>query len=312
MIKVDVIIPVYKPTEKLTALLERLQNQTLPVQRLILVNTEKRYFDEFTAGTDFGEKYENIVVKHINKDAFDHGGTRNYGVSLSKAPYFIMMTDDAVPVDENLVERLTAPLTEEGIGMSYARQLPLKDCGRIERYTRSFNYPQTSCIKGKEDLKTMGIKAFFASNVCAAYRREIFDELGGFTNHTIFNEDMIYARGMINAGYKIAYVSGAQVVHSHNYSGMGQLRRNFDLGVSHADYPAVFSDLSTESEGLRLVKKTCLYLCHEGKPWLIIKLVWHSGCKYLGYFLGKRYKRLPKGLRRRLSMNRDYWKNCSL
>lgn len=312
MIKVDVIIPVYKPTEKLTALLERLQNQTLPVHQLILVNTEKKYLDEFTAGVDLLEKYGNMVVKHITKDAFDHGGTRNYGVSLSKAPYFIMMTDDAVPVDENLVEHLIAPLREEGIGMSYARQLPLKDCGMIERYTRSFNYPQASCIKGAEDLKTMGIKAFFASNVCAAYRRDIYDELGGFTSHTIFNEDMIYARGLINAGYKIAYVAGAQVVHSHNYSGIGQFRRNFDLGVSHADYPAIFLGLSTESEGIRLVKKTCLYLCHEKKPWLIIKLVWQSGCKYMGYFLGKRYKQLPEGLRRYLSMNRDYWKKCSL
>ena len=31
-----------------------------------------------------------------------------------------------------------------------------------ERFTRSFNYPEDSCIKTKEDLGKMGIKTFFA------------------------------------------------------------------------------------------------------------------------------------------------------
>ncbi len=308
MMEVDVIIPVYKPTEKLTALLEALKAQTLPVHRIILVNTEKIYFDKFTAGTDFWDKYKNVTVKHIPKKDFDHGGTRNYGVSLSLAPYFIMMTDDALPVDEKMTERLLSPFVDTKVGMSYARQVPARGCGVIERYTRSFNYPEKSCVKSARDIKTMGIKAFFASNVCAAYRRDIFDELKGFTSHTIFNEDMIYARGLMDAGYRIAYAARAKVAHSHNYSGFGQFRRNFDLGVSHGEYPEIFSGLSAESEGKKLVKETCRFLWGEGKPWLIVKLAWQSGCKYLGYFWGKRYKRLPVALRKMLSMNREYWK----
>ena len=33
-------------------------------------------------------------------------------------------------------------------------------------------------------------------------------------NHTIFNEDMIYAAGVIQAGYAIAYAADAKVIHS--------------------------------------------------------------------------------------------------
>lgn len=55
--------------------------------------------------------------------------------------------------------------------MAYARQLPDKDCPLAERYTRSFNYPEESCLKTKADLKRLGIKTFFASNVCCAYDR---------------------------------------------------------------------------------------------------------------------------------------------
>lgn len=305
---VDVIIPVYKPTEKFLELLDKLKEQSLPVRQVIVVNTEKRYFEQLIEGRNFEEKYGKVVVKHIEKAEYDHGGTRNYGVSLSKAPYFIMMTNDAVPVDEKLVERLIAPFKDERVGMCYGRQVPAKGCGVIESYTRSFNYPDVSCVKGIENLENMGIKAFFASNVCAAYRRDIFDALGGFTDRTIFNEDMIYARGLLNAGYRIAYAADARVMHSHNYSGWGQFQRNFDLGVSHADYPEIFEGLKAESEGIRLVKKSCAYLCRIGKPWLIIKLVWQSGCKYAGYFMGKRYKKLPGSMVRAFSMNQGYWK----
>ncbi len=308
MFEVDVIIPVYKPTEKFSKLLDMLEAQSLPIGKIILVNTEKNYFDRFAAGTDFEAKHKKLLVTHITKEEFDHGKTRNYGVSLSDAPWFVMMTDDARPADRELLKNLLEPFQDEKVGMSYARQIPDEGCGVIESYTRSFNYPDRSGVKSREDLESMGIKAFFASNVCAAYKREIFDLLGGFKEHTNFNEDMIYARGLINAGYKIAYAAGAKVIHSHNYSGAGQFRRNFDLGVSHADNPQVFSDIRAESEGMRLVKRTCGYLCRIGKPWLIFRLFWQSGCKYMGYYLGKRYRSIPRGIVKLFSMNRDYWR----
>lgn len=304
----DVIIPVYKPSEKLLWLLEMLKKQTYPVHQVILINTEKKYFDDFARETDLEKRFGDfILVRHISRQEFDHGGTRNYGVSLSRTPCFIMMTDDAVPAGETLVRELMSAFENPGVGMSYARQVPAADCGAVERYTRSFNYPEVSCMKSVQSIRDMGIKAFFASNVCAAYRRDVFDELKGFVNHTIFNEDMIYARGLLEAGYLIAYQARAQVFHSHNYSAPRLFRRNFDLGVSHALYPQVFAGLPAESEGFRLVKKSCGYFFSVGKPWLIIKLFWQSGFKYMGYSLGKRYQRLPEFLVKTFSMNREYW-----
>ena len=51
--KVDVIVPVYRPDEKCKKLIERLHRQSYPVQRIILINTEKSYFDEFFGNSDF-------------------------------------------------------------------------------------------------------------------------------------------------------------------------------------------------------------------------------------------------------------------
>ena len=57
-------------------------------------------------------------------------------------------------------------------------------------------------------------------------------KLGGFETRTIFNEDMIFAGKVILAGGAVAYCAEARVIHSHNYSGIMQFKRNFDLGIS--------------------------------------------------------------------------------
>lgn len=178
----------------------------------------------------------------------------------------------------------------------------------IERYTRGFNYPEQSQVKTKEDLPRLGIKTYFCSNVCAVYRRGRYLELGGFIRRTIFNEDMIFAAKAIQAGYSVLYAADAKVIHSHNYSPMEQFRRNFDLAVSQKDHPEVFSGLRSEGEGIRLVKETAGYLIRSGRGLLVFKLVIDSGCKYMGYLAGKRYKRLPRWLILRCTMNRNYWR----
>ncbi|MCD7765694.1 MAG: glycosyltransferase family 2 protein, partial [Lachnospiraceae bacterium] len=152
-----------------------------------------------------------------------------------------------------------------------------------------------------------GSKTAFCSNVCAMYRRSAYEEFGGFERHTIFNEDMIFAGKLIQGGRAVAYCADAEVIHSHNYSGMTQFHRNFDLGVSQAEHPEIFSAASSESEGVRLIQKTAEHLIKKGKPWLLFPLIWQSGCKYLGYRLGKNYRNLSAKMVRACSLNKDYW-----
>ena len=50
--KVDVIIPVYGPGNRLLELFDRLGRQTVPVDRLIIMNTEKYLWDKWTETLD--------------------------------------------------------------------------------------------------------------------------------------------------------------------------------------------------------------------------------------------------------------------
>ena len=301
---IDVIIPTYRPNEDFPRLLTGLMQQEVLPEKIIIMNTGEAFWKK-----EWEEKFPILEVHHLEKSEFDHGGTRKKAATLSQGDIMVFMTQDALPANKKLLGNLLQPfLTQKKVGAAYARQLPKADCCFLERYTRSFNYPAGSCIRREEDVKKYGIKTYFCSNVCAAYLKKVYEKIGGFPERAIFNEDMIYAGNMVKAGYEIAYAADAQVYHSHNYSCIQQFHRNFDLGVSQKEHPEIFAGVSSEGEGVRLVKKSLGYLCRKGRIWLIPQLILQSGFKYMGYFLGKRYQKLPQWMIQVCTMNPNYWK----
>ena len=301
-LKVDVIIPTYCPDQRTIGLVHRLLSQTYEVNRVYLINSLAEHFP--VELTEFGEK---VVIRHIPRQEFDHGGTRHLAVMESKADIVVCMTQDAVPVNERLIEELLTPFMDVSIGIVYGRQLPAATANEIERFIRGFNYPTVSQVKSLSDLPRLGIKTFFCSNVCSAYRKDLYESLGGFENRIIFNEDMVMAAKLLHSGYKVAYAAEAKVIHSHNDGCLRLFKRNFDLGVSQAAYPEIFSLVNSESEGMKLVRLSIKHLWAIRKPWLIPSLLIFSGFKWIGYRMGRKYQRLPKWFVKRCSMNNAYW-----
>ena len=153
---VDVIIPTYKPQEKFDSLIRMLKKQTYPVSRIVIVNTEKKWFPSYRYEGD-----PEIEIHHIRKEEFDHGGTRDRAARLCGSDLLLFMTQDAVPNDVYLVEELVKPFKRPEVAAAYARQLPAEDASLMERYTRAFNYGPMSRRKKKSDLSKLGIKTYF-------------------------------------------------------------------------------------------------------------------------------------------------------
>lgn len=303
MISIDVLIPVYRPGKEFYELLRRLDRQKLPVRKILVMNTESRYWN-----TEWEKEFPKLEVHHLAREDFDHGGTRRAGAALSDAQYLLCMTQDALPADCDLTGRLAAPLLQDAsVAASYARQLPRKNSGYLEAITRSFNYPENPVVKWEKDIPVYGVKTFFCSNVCALYRKEVYDLLGGFLPRAIFNEDMIYAHSLIRGGYGIAYAADAKVYHSHSYTPIRLFQRNFDLGVSQAEHPEVFEGIPSEGEGIRLVSRTAQQLAALGQYKLLPVLLVQSGAKYLGYLAGRHYRWFPRSLISKMTMNSVYW-----
>ena len=118
---------------------------------------------------------------------------------------------------------------------------------------------------------------------------------------------MIFASGVIRNGGRIAYTADAQVVHSHNYTNQQQFRRIFDLAVSLARHPDVFEGISSESEGIRYVKAAYAYFKEHKCRREIIPFIITCGYRYIGYRMGRNYRKLSAKTIMKHTMNRSYW-----
>ena len=254
---------------KFLELMKRLTSQSVKADRIIIMNTEEKYFDGLLYGTDFAREYPEAEVHHLSKREYDHGGTRDIAASKSSADLFLCMTDDAVPADDRLIERLRDAAVP---GRGHRRGLCQTASGQRERGDRAV-YQSLQLSGGELHQGTAaaenawGSKPISAPTSAPCTGGDVFRKLGGFEKHTIFNEDMIYAARAVKAGWRIAYAADARVYHSHNYTAKEQFHRNFDNGVSQAQHPEIFAGVSSEAEGVKLVKKTsCPSVPESGSP----------------------------------------------
>ncbi len=155
-------------------------------------------------------------------------------------------------------------IEDPDIALVSGRQLPKADARRFEQLVRSFNYPDSPSVRSKKDLEKCGIKTFFASDSCSAYRRTAYLDCGGFERVNT-NEDMLMAARFVASGLKVAYEPSAEVYHSHNLTPSQQFARNRAVGMfleSHADDLMHASEIG---EGGRLVKAVSSELLREGR-----------------------------------------------
>ena len=276
---ISVIIPTLNAEKELPALLEALGRQTAPVGEILVADSESA-----DRTVKIAREFPAVRVIPVRRQNFDHGRTRDEALRQSTGDIVVFLTQDAVPADEHCLENLIRPLREDGVAVSAGRQLPRADAAPMERLVRSFNYPAESHIRSEADVARMGIKAFFCSDVCAAYNREIYEKLGGFDYPLKTNEDMFFAARAIRGGYRVAYAADARVIHSHNFSLREQYRRNRIQGYEIERHRGLLGDVSQESEGMKLVKYVGAGLLKKGRVLSFI----HFGLDCCARLLGSR------------------------
>jgi rhamnosyltransferase len=276
---VSVVIPTLNAGPSFVMLLDHLLEQTVPCEFIIIDSSS-------SDGTPEHARKRNFIVETIPQEQFHHGRTRNRGARLAKGDILVFLTQDCVPVGNDCLSSLIAPLKNPEVAASYGRQLPRENARPTEKFARAFNYPAHAALKGSEHIALLGIKTFFFSNVCSAVKREEFFHVGGFPEDLVMFEDMRLARRLIENGRKIAYISGAQVIHSHELGLMDQLVRYYRAGSSLARDPVLIAQGKANAEGLRFFKEEVRFLISNGHmKWLPYALA-ESICKFAGFRLG--------------------------
>lgn len=250
MPQVSVVIPTLNAEREIGAQLDRVLEQNIKPFEILVIDSSST---DRTAS--IVNEYSNFGVRlvEIERREFDHGGTRAYGAEIAQGDVLVYLTQDAYPANEKMLEQLIMPLRNPRIGMSYGRQLPRVGAKCYEALTREFNYPSKSHIRSSSDIHEMGIKAFFCSDSCAAYRKDAYIRCGGFERPCSTNEDMFMAAKMLYAGYSIAYTASAEVLHSHNLTFIQQFKRSKASAVEMARHKSLLGNTPVVSEGARMV-----------------------------------------------------------
>ena len=282
-LQVSVVIPTMNAAAVIDDLLDKLSAQTFAAQEIIVVDSES---DDDTV--ERCRRHSGVRLIEIRRKDFDHGGTRDMAVRQATGNIIVFLTQDAVPADDRLIEKLVGALGQEDVAITSGRQLPKADATSMEQLVRAFNYPEESHIRSNEDLLRMGIKTFFLSDVCAAYDKSVYLKLGGFEHPLKTNEDMFYAAKVIQNGYKIAYVADARVYHSHNFSLKQQYDRNYVQGYEIERHKSLLEGVSQNSEGLKLVKAVSRGLLGKGRIISWVRFGLDCCARYLGSRAGRK------------------------
>ena len=279
---ISVIIPTLNAEKYLPDILSALETQSYPASEIIIVDSASS-----DKTVSICESNQNVKLIQIKREDFDHGKTRDMAFRESSGDIVIFMTQDAIPANEEFICNLIKPLSGKKIAVSCGRQIPKKSASKKEKLIRKYNYPAESHQYGIENLTQKGIKSFFCSNVCAAYKREVYFELNGFEYPLKTNEDMLFAAKAINAGYQIAYAADALVYHSHNLSLAEQFQRNFNQGYEIERHKEMLKGISANPEGLNFVKYVSFELIKQGSFISFFSFMLDCMARFLGNKSGK-------------------------
>ena len=181
----------------------------------------------------------------IREEEFNHGTTRNVGVEGCRAPLVVLLVQDAEPVSTDWLARLAAPLLAEDPGThasggprplagTYARQIPRSDASAVvrtylQRYSATDSTPRRQSVADQPAFDALSpaerLAACTFDNVCSCIRRHVWQRHP--FRPTPIAEDLAWAKDVMLAGFDLAYVPEAAVVHSHERPAGYELRRTY-------------------------------------------------------------------------------------
>ncbi|MCI8824639.1 MAG: glycosyltransferase family 2 protein [Lachnospiraceae bacterium] len=178
----------------------------------------------------------NCMLFQILPEEFGHGKTRNYGASKGTGEYIIFITQDAVPASDTWLENfINAMKIEPDIVGGFGIHYPYEDCNLLDKRDLTIHFQgfgSDNTIYYLEDKERYDreegyrhLLAYFSDNN-SCLKRSVWEKYP--YDDVDFAEDQIWARKMIEMGYKKVYCPFAPVYHSHNYKLFSYAGRYFD------------------------------------------------------------------------------------
>ncbi len=277
---IDIICPLYNAEKEIENL-----NQSIIKQKNVEINEIKYILTESKDNTEEKLKKLKLKYKKIKKQDFSHSLTREKVAFESKADILVFITQDVIIEREDWLYNLTKDIENGKVDACYSRQLCNNNT--IEKYTRECNYPAESKIVSKEDIKKMGLKAFFFSDASSAIKRETFVKLNGYDHkNLVISEDMYIAYKLITNDYKIKYCADSEVIHSHTFTLKQYYDRYKDTGKFFKENSYLNKYKVNQAGGS--MAKYVLRRAIQDKNWsVLVRFIPNMAARFIGMKVGK-------------------------
>jgi len=222
---VSVIILTKNAGEGFTTLLQRLFSQNFDGDYEITV------IDSGSADST-PEIAQNFPVKivRIKPEEFHHGRTRNLGAEQASGRILVYITQDALPLHDRWLRKLTDDFKNPQVAMVVGRQIPWQTTKPPEKFFYSYYFPEHK-IEVVRDAPDYYRDNMFISNVNSAIKRDVWRQFK-FSEDIVLAEDKEFAKRIIHAGWKIIYQPDAVVYHAHDFSLRSIFQRSVDAGIA--------------------------------------------------------------------------------
>lgn len=319
-VDVSIILLTYNGIDYIDEVLQAIfQQKTSYYYELIVIDSGS---SDGTAET--AKKYPVHFIA-IDKTDFSHSKTRNYGAALAHGKFLVFLTQDATPAHEYWLEELISGFQLDPLVVCvFGRHIARHDCDPITKRDLNLHFnsfaktdpllqyvPDTD--EGRKKYRENPLWYGFNSNVNSALRKDIWEKFK--FRDVIYTEDQLIGRDIILNGYKKVYVPQASVCHSHKYSKKSDyLKRFFDeyRGMEIAfDYKDDINLLNLIPATIKATLSDAAFILKQAEGDLFRKIYWiyyrgwinlYHG---LGAYLGGRHRRLPRFLRKWLSLEKN-------
>jgi len=303
---VTVAIPVLDGGQRLAQTLEAVRGQRVERELELLVADSGSSDGSRERALDAGAR-----VIDVPRGEFSHGGTRNLLAREATGAHVAFLTQDATPDGERWLARLLEGFElADDVGLVFGPYLPRPDASpmvrrELESMFASFapdGRPRVDRSGGPaEDRPGEDRRLFFTdANGCVA--RSAWDQVP--FRAVSYAEDQMLARDLLAAGWAKAYQPAAGVVHSHDYPPRQLLRRSFDeaRALREVQGHRAHGGPVTLARVVQRHVRDDLADAGPGRLSLLGRSLAHHAAKAVGATLGSRADRVPRPIRRRLSL----------
>ena len=229
-IRISIVIPVKNGAATISDCLEGIFKQSLIKQTEIIIIDSGS-----TDGTiEILKSCPGVKVFQIAPENFNHGLTRNYGVSLAKGDFVVMTVQDAKPTDCKWLETMIGHFDDPDVAGVCGQQIvPHHPDKNPHEWFRPISSSEAKVVKFDSADQFNSLNAEEKKDFCswddvnAMYRRSVLIKYP--FQQVTFGEDMLWAKEALCAGFKLVYEPNAKVEHYHELNFDFQYRRSLTV-----------------------------------------------------------------------------------